>query len=297
MFIDPKGRNARQLIPFGPQYSLNVVIVDLMKKEISSAAEMKFYSSYFIELMEYDDFEQNPSEIFRSMTSGYKTRIQAAGDDGGELDAIGVVDSARFDCLMANLVQLKSHYDRSLKGDPSKREALRKFNELFDCMSIESLRLSFEAQHAKNLTRQVESATKALNEAMEKADRLEGKANHLEDKLDRSQKEYIAILGIFAAVVVAVSSGVNFSLSAFDAVHGYHVVYLSFVISVIGIFLFNMLYALFTFMYRMIRQNGNNWGILGKDTFVKTNRFMVYIVAFLFFSSILMTFLEHSWSL
>lgn len=289
MITDAKGRDAIQLIPFGPQHSLGVAVADLMKKEISSADEMEFFLRYFVELMSLEGFSVDYSALFISMTTGYKT-IFGRGSEAGMIDHVGVVEPERFNCLTENIVQLKKHYGLPQNSEKLEDTVLQKIEGLFEFISLECLRLGFEAQHARNLTVQVESATRSLNAAI-------NKASNVDRRMNRSQKEYIAILGIFAAVVVAFSGGVNFTLSGLSALQGYNVVYIAFIVSIIGGFMFNILYALFTFVYRAIRQNGDNWGILGKDAFIKINQVIIFVVAFFFFVAMLMTFVEHSWSL
>lgn len=113
-----------------------------------------------------------------------------------------------------------------------------------------------------------------------------------ENQIDRMQREYIAILGIFAAVVIAMNGSIVFTSSSINAIAGQNILYLAFIISIVGAFLFNALFALFTFVYRMVRQNGTTWGILSKETFTKINGWIIGAIVALFLTSCLFCWLE-----
>lgn len=272
MLHDMKRGPASRMTPLGPQHFLNHLLADLMNKEISSPDELSSYADRFLDLFSGQGFKHNPSEVFRSITAAQKAPPERPGGEGAD-----VVDPARLDCLMNNLVMIRGRCSHEARADAAER-----FDAFFDDIAVECARLNYEAQHAKALTDRIERSAALLRLAV-------GEASHLKRRLERSQKEYIAILGIFAAVVVAFSAGVNFSITSISASQEYNVVRAAFVVSVVGAFMFNSLYALFTFIYRMIRQNGDNWGILDKPAFLKINRAIILTISALFVLSILIS--------
>lgn len=169
--------------------------------------------------------------------------------------------------------------------------------KLYDHIELENKRMRYMTLQNKAHGEEEAKIAKKLKKCEVNLADIEKKNKSLKSDLEKTQREYVAILGIFAAVVVAFSGGVNFSITSISASQGYNIVHMAFIVSVVGAFVFNLLYALFTFVFRMVRHNGDNWGILGKDAFIKINKNIVFIVAFFFFASMLMTFVEHAWSL
>ena len=75
---------------------------------------------------------------------------------------------------------------------------------------------------------------------------------NVENEMGKQQKEYIAILGIFAAVVLAFTGGIAFSTSVFDninAISAYRIIIVSLII---GLVLINVLFGLFYYVDRLV---------------------------------------------
>lgn len=104
------------------------------------------------------------------------------------------------------------------------------------------------SQEAK-LTRQ-ENEIELINE---KANKSQIKLNLIEEKMKASQKEYIAILGIFAAIILAFTGGITFSTSVLENFHKSSIYRTVFVILLIGFTLVNILYLLFLFIDKLTR--------------------------------------------
>jgi len=67
------------------------------------------------------------------------------------------------------------------------------------------------------------------------------------------QKEYVAILGIFAAIVLAFVGGITFSSSVLQNINGVSIYRVILVALVIGLVLVNILYGLFYYIDRLVR--------------------------------------------
>ena len=108
--------------------------------------------------------------------------------------------------------------------------------------------LSQEEEFEKKLNEQVEEANSTLGNRIEKA---EEKTRNLQTKM---QRDYIAILGVFAAVVLAFNSGIGFSSSAITAA-GLQPSFanLSFVVLLVGFVLANSMAILLGFVWKLVR--------------------------------------------
>lgn len=177
--------------------------------------------------------------------------------------------------------------------DEGDEALMRKFRKLKDHVELEHKRINYIVRQnrlqyetsygdSKRMEREIARFNNELSQATNDLGR---RIEDREEQLDRMQREYIAILGILAAVVIASNGGIVFTASSIQALAGQNVFYLAFVITLVGGFLFNLLFALFTFIYRMVRQNGSYWGILSKNAFIRVNKWIISILAALFITS------------
>lgn len=84
----------------------------------------------------------------------------------------------------------------------------------------------------------LKSSEKTLKDAKESLDTAT-------QKIDNSQKEYIAILGIFSAVVLTFIGGMAFSTSVLENIHKSSAYRIVFTVTLIGLVLYNVFYLLF----------------------------------------------------
>lgn len=121
---------------------------------------------------------------------------------------------------------------------------MKSFYKLHDHINLEILQL-------KSM-KEIEVKTIDTKKDLDKVYRLVDEANqnvrNSQDKLNNMQKEYITILGIFASIVLAFVAGFSFSNSVLSNIHQVNIYKLSFIICLIGIFITNILYFLFSFI-------------------------------------------------
>lgn len=122
----------------------------------------------------------------------------------------------------------------------------RHLNRLFklrDHINLEILRLSDSQNMLFTLEDKIKTAEKSLDT--------------LDEKSRNIQKDYIAILGIFAAIVLAFISGLVFSNSVLQNINKSNIFRLGFVIVTIGFFVTSILYFLFNFLEKMTTKTSN----------------------------------------
>ncbi len=153
--------------------------------------------------------------------------------DGNET-LIEVV-SKLFDHVNLELVRINYNADANQRQDHRLRTTRQQL-------------LSQEEEFEKKLNEQVEEANSTLGNRIEKA---EEKTRNLQTKM---QRDYIAILGVFAAVVLAFNSGIGFSSSAITAA-GLQPSFanLSFVVLLVGFVLANSMAILLGFVWKLVR--------------------------------------------
>ena len=94
----------------------------------------------------------------------------------------------------------------------------------------------------KNIKNDVETMKNDLKESRE--------------KIEHSQKEYIAILGIFSAVVLAFTAGLVFSTSVLENVHQGSIYRIALICSLIGLVIINILFVMFRYVERIVHRRG-----------------------------------------
>lgn len=144
----------------------------------------------------------------------------------------------------------------------------RRLEKLYDHVNLEARRSGANSGRMKMLVDEVGRANKSLvqsNEELAKTeDALKSAKNALksakkaaikaENKAKRMQTELIGILGIFSAITLAFNAGVSFTTSSIGATTSNTSIFqIAFIVSVVGFFLFNTLYAAFSFIYRLVQ--------------------------------------------
>lgn len=202
------------------------------------------------------------SEIFRRLEDLYST-----GDDGERFrhfysDILSTLTqrfpgsvSGNINVLGQNIAILREKYEclnqgRSIDEDTvhAVRDALRK---LHDHVSIEIARIAYADKSGDDISgeaviQNIQAKITSLQDEV-KSDYQETK-----DKLESSQKEYITILGIFAAVVLAFTGGLAFSTSALNNISQSSIYRTVLVTLIIGLVLINALFGLFYYINTLV---------------------------------------------
>ena len=91
-----------------------------------------------------------------------------------------------------------------------------------------------------------------LNQIQVEIDKAKLAQNNVETELGKQQREYISILGIFAAVVLAFTGGIAFSTSVLNNINTASVYRILVVSLIIGLVLINILFGLFYYVDRLV---------------------------------------------
>lgn len=75
----------------------------------------------------------------------------------------------------------------------------------------------------------------------------------IEENSEKARREYITILGIFAAIVITFMSGTAFSSSVLTNIDNASIYRLSFIVLIVGFLLFNLVFSLFIFLGSMAK--------------------------------------------
>lgn len=170
-----------------------------------------------------------------------------------------------IDILAENMKIVKDGYkpnmNYDINGNPI--DISKEIIKLYDHINLDVGRLNYthritqdtEAELAKarllieELKKQVEESKKQTDQYFTDFDM---KANTLSEEIQTSQKkmqnEYITILGIFAAIVLAFTGGMSFTSSVLENLHKSSIYRIIFVSLIIGCILFNLIWLLIDFI-------------------------------------------------
>lgn len=126
--------------------------------------------------------------------------------------------------------------------------------KLYDHVSLDIARILYSDAGDRKIAgesaiAELQSQIKAINDNVENA-RQELKDQKKE--LSNQQKDYVAILGIFAAVVLAFTGGIAFSTSILDNIGSVSVYRLVLLSLLLGLVLIDVLFFLFYFIERVV---------------------------------------------
>ena len=168
-------------------------------------------------------------------------KLEQAGDD---LDD-GVPYS--INCLAENVRIIHAQLVEQGHGDQA-----RSVLKLADHIDLEKTRASRDIEQRqimRDFRKAIESVKDERVEAQRERAELE---REFDERLDKTRMEYIAILGVFAAVVLAFNGGVGFSTSTMGAVGvGSGIRALVFLTALVGFVLINTVCILLVFIWKM----------------------------------------------
>ena len=159
--------------------------------------------------------------------------------------------SVDIEVLGQNLSKIRESYrPTSTKADGSPRNAENSIKKLYDHVNLDIARLLYieAGDYRVSGDEAIADITARIDQLDENVTIAKGDVSSLQETVKSTQKEYIAILGIFAAILLAFVGGMTFSTSVLeniDKVDAYRIILISLVI---GLILVNALFALFYFI-------------------------------------------------
>ena len=216
----------QQLIVLTLKLSENDTDISQSEQEILQCAES------FCKIYDDPSFRHRYSDISRCL---YGDTTPQTEQDFKDI-------SRRADRLVTNLGSLKEAVrDASACYPEDVAESIRlKFGKLYDHVSLEYFRLLlFESPYHS-----FESLAGEIDNVERVARKLSKSVNRTNEKLSSSQKDYIAILAIFAAVIMAFSGGFGFISGSFSELASADLAKLSCLVALVGMVLVDLLYVL-----------------------------------------------------
>ena len=161
-----------------------------------------------------------------------------------------------------------------LKGD--RRGFVAKLNKLVDHICLENSRMRSAEKIAERLFDN-EDKTKTLKEQIEQSQK---NYKNLQTETHGIQKQFVAVLGIFASIITGFSGGLSFTNATLSAIADANILKLIAVSLTVGLVLINICYGLFYYLDYFLNRNDRSGKV--KPLLVINIILLVVIVFFAF---------------
>lgn len=233
--------------------ALNEVLIELSKSQ-DILKEARDRASFF---MRFEDIYYNYSskENFRHYYSDIFSTLTLIDGDS----SIGSLD-----ILAQNIQTIKDGYiPKNIDENGNPINISKEIVKLYDHTNLDIARINYTktmtnetmSELAKNrllvvsLEQKVRESEDALKEISNKTvDDLKQLSGKVQERQEDMQKEYITILGIFAAIVLAFTGGIVFSSSVLENIDKPSIYRISLMAFIIGLVFFNLIWILIDFI-------------------------------------------------
>lgn len=155
-------------------------------------------------------------------------------------------DAARL--LSNNIKDIYQAVNQNEENGEDTLELRKSVKKLYDHVNLDVARMQDTEKQFKEWDRAQDSERRKLGDQVES---LAEKAESMQHKAENMQRDYVTILGIFAAILITFVAGMTFSSSILNNMDKVSIFRLTFVILVIALMLFNLLHMLIEFIGKM----------------------------------------------
>lgn len=205
-----------------------------------------------LEGLYYSPIKENRYRHFYSDIFTVLTQIQQApNQDQGDINILG-----------QNLSLIRAGYNPQNRDDQGNIiDISDSIQKLYDHVSLDIARILYSDAGDRKTAGEtaIVDVQSQLNQIRTEIDKAKIAQNNVETELGKQQREYISILGIFAAVVLAFTGGIAFSTSVLKNINTVSVYRITAVSLIIGLVLINVLFSLFYYVDRLVnglQENG-----------------------------------------
>lgn len=248
----------------------------------SSEAKLEALKDVLVQLADYDDPQEalDPREIdeFKEFFVAFFSSPEGNGRPLQPINYQSSVIPILYECLsdadndpdfffgaLTNSLELiRNKVDREYAGLNSVTDG---FHQLYDLINVELVRINtmmlidYKHEDDTNLLSDVIIKINGqLEEKKEDLEELNRKFDSLERKYRTGQMSYIAVLGVFAALVMAVVSGMTFSASSFGSIASAGIINLIALSCAVGIVLVDIIYVALSFVWRLVHDDDDRKG-------------------------------------
>ena len=144
------------------------------------------------------------------------------------------------------------------------RDISNELKKLYDHVSLDIARMTYSDAgdyriSGKKTVQELQNRVEALTAEVNKAHEMQ---EQMKKELNSQQREYVAILGIFAAVVITFIGGLAFSTSVLNNIDKASTVKLMIIALTIGLVLVHVIFGLFHYVDMLVNGTCESWKVI-----------------------------------
>ena len=163
------------------------------------------------------------------------------------------------------LILMKGYRPQNDNGKGEKIDISNNLRKLYDHVNLDIARINYSDKADRELLKKdnLKEVYNNIKNVETKTDGIRNNLSLVENNLKNVQKEYVAILGILASVIIAFTAGIVFSTSVLENMHESSIYRILLISLLIGIVLSNLLFLLLYYIDKIVNNNKNkNMNIL-----------------------------------
>ncbi len=229
-----------------------------------------------------EDLDQTVSSLADIYSKGYRQMYSEIFPMIVDIRSRRLKDGLEF--LTGNLESVREHIKDLMQDSTCSSEAGQAFVESYRNLYGNVLKLSdhvnLEVQRLDDSEENREDTRKTVEALQDKILETQSDLKEARGKVRKMQTEVIVILGIFAAIVMAMSGGLTMMGSSIEGMSTTGIYKIAFVIILCGFVIFNTIAFLMTYIRRMVAELYEDEGSKGRwsETIVSVisdNRFII----------------------
>lgn len=196
-----------------------------------------------LERLYYSKNTEKPFRHFYSDIFAVLTQLKA-DSKYGDINILG-----------QNIAEIQKRYKAKNKDENGEIINIQdNIDKLYDHISLDIARIGYSDKSDHELLKDdtLKNISSEINSLNAKIQEAENKNKKITKKINNSQKEYIAILGIFAAIVLAFTTGTTFTASVLQNITQTNIYKIILVVLIIGLILINAVYGLLYYIDRLV---------------------------------------------
>ena len=205
--------------------------------------------------------EDTPNDSFVSeLREVYKDNFRHSYSSiNAFLIKISESDINKITIIADKLFDIYNEINKNLKeNDKNEEDFLKHLFKLYDHINLEAVQLQFMAAtseqirktetNIQNTETTIKKQSIAVNETQDSIQATKKEIEQVKITIDKTQANYVAILGIFASIIIAFVANMSFSASVLQNIDKPNTLKLVAIICFLGIFIVNILNLLFNFI-------------------------------------------------
>lgn len=187
-------------------------------------------------------------------------------------DIFSVLTSVQQDCNLGDInilgqnleIIIRGYHPKNTDDNGNTVDISNQLKKLYDHVSLDIARITYsdaadyrllQNESINDIKAEVSDLQKGINDLQKRLDKSANKIKSAYKKVENAQKEYIAILGIFASIILTFISGIVFTTSILQNIHNASIYRIVLITLLIGLIVLNAVYLLFYFIERIVKNH------------------------------------------